>query len=142
MEQLDQQTFYQLTPAELNQLQSIFAADFCDDAEGMQYIRQAFANGYLMDPHTATCFRTHQTRRDKDLKSIIYSTAEWTKFSPTMAEALTGNKPSTDVEALSLVSRLADARIPPSIEALFGKAVAHPLVVDKAEIEQEVLSFL
>ena len=42
-----------------------------------------------MDPHTATCFKAYDTCRDEALKTIVYSTAEWTKFSPVIANALT-----------------------------------------------------
>ena len=90
MKQLDEQKHYQLTKAELEQLQTIFAADFCEDTEGKNYISDTFKDGYLMDPHTATCFKTYLTCRDKPLKTIVYSTAEWTKFSPVIANALTG----------------------------------------------------
>ena len=81
MLKLDKDKNYQLSEAELNLIQSIFVADFCEDSEGKKYIKEAFSNGYLMDPHTATCFKTYDTCRDnKSLKTIVYSTAEWTKF--------------------------------------------------------------
>ncbi|MGB5642388.1 MAG: threonine synthase, partial [Gammaproteobacteria bacterium] len=82
MHQLDADKCYQLTTEELAQIQSIFAADYCEDAEGKAYIKGAFEQGYLMDPHTATCFKAYESCRDKPLKTIVYSTAEWTKFSP------------------------------------------------------------
>jgi len=63
MLQLDQNKHYQLNPDELAQIQSIFVADFCNDDEGKQYIKDTFAKGYLMDPHTATCFKALLHRR-------------------------------------------------------------------------------
>ncbi|MGB5518894.1 MAG: threonine synthase, partial [Gammaproteobacteria bacterium] len=85
MHQLDADKCYQLTTDELAQIQSIFAADYCEDAEGKAYIKGAFEKGYLMDPHTATCFKAYEPCRDKPIKTIVYSTAEWTKFSPVIA---------------------------------------------------------
>lgn len=142
MQQLDTEKYYDLTPEELARLQAIFAADFCDDAEGKSYIQQAFQGGYLMDPHTATCFKTYETRRDKPLKTIVCSTAEWTKFSPTIAEALTGTAGARDIDALKATAQVAHTAIPAPIAALFDKPIAQKSVIDKEQIEQEVLAFL
>ena len=142
MHQLDEEKHYSLSADELAQVQQIFAADFCDDAEGKAYIKGAFANDYLMDPHTATCFKAHETKRDKPLKTIAYSTAEWTKFSPTIANALTGETDAHDLEALQSIAKEADTQIPPMISALFDKEIAQKTIIDKELIEQEVLDFL
>ena len=95
-----------------------------------------------MDPHTATCFKAYETCADKPLKTIVYSTAEWTKFSPTMAEALTGKKGVTDIEALKLIAEKADINIPQVIHALFDKPIIQDSVIDKADIEAVVLDFI
>ena len=142
MRQLDDKQCYQLTSEELNLLQSLFSADFCTDDEGKSYIKEAFSNGYLMDPHTATCFKAYATCRDKPLKTIAYSTAEWTKFSPTIANALTGEENAHDREALAAIATKADIQIPAQINELFDKEVAQPTVIDKQDIEKEILAFL
>jgi len=142
MLQLDNDKRYQLTATELAQLQKIFTADFCTDAEGKEYIKQTFEAGYLMDPHTATCFKTYETCRDQPLKTIVYSTAEWTKFSPTIAEALTGEKGQSDLDALQAIATKANIEIPASIQSLFDKAIAQQTVIDKQDIETEIMAFL
>ena len=142
MRQLDDENHYQLTSTELSQLQSIFSADFCEDPEGKEYIKQAFAKGYLMDPHTATCFKAYDTCREKPLKTIVYSTAEWTKFSPVIANALTGEEDTQDLHALETISKKAGVKIPDCIVSLFSKNIAQKAVIDKADIEQEILAFL
>ena len=142
MSQLDNESYYQLTTDELAQLQQFFEADFCDDDEGREYIREAFDAGYLMDPHTATCFKAYETCRSKPLKSIAYSTAEWTKFSPTIANALTGEVDAHDLEALKSIAAKANIKIPSSIQALFDKEITHKRIIDKADIEKEILEFL
>ncbi|MCW9078273.1 MAG: threonine synthase, partial [Gammaproteobacteria bacterium] len=96
----------------------------------------------LMDPHTATCFKAHASCRDKPLPGIVYSTAEWTKFSPTIAHALTGEDDSHDIDALKSISVTATTPIPPMIEALFGRPVVQDTVIDKQDIEREVLAFI
>lgn len=142
MEQLDNELCYALEASELDALQAVFAADYCDDDEGKRYIRELFDRGYLMDPHTATCFKARATHADKPLQTIIYSTAEWTKFSPTIANALTGETGSRDIDALQSISAEAGLPIPARIQALFDLPIAQPAVIDKADIESAVLAFL
>jgi threonine synthase len=142
MHLLDTEKCYELTAKEHEQLQSIFAADYCEDHEGKVYIRDTFAKGYLMDPHTATCFKAYDTCRDMPLKTIVYSTAEWTKFSPVIANALTGETDAHDIDALESIAREAGIPIPAMISELFEKEIAQTSVIEKDEIEAEILSFL
>jgi len=144
MRQLDNEKYYELTVDELNKLQEIFVADFCTDEEGLGYIRQTFDKvGYLMCPHTATCFKAYDTcREDKAVKTIAYSTAEWTKFSPVIANALTGETFEHDIDALKMIAGKANINIPVQIAALFDKEVAQKTVIDKQDIEKEILNFL
>jgi len=142
MLQLDSEKHYALTGDELAQLRSVFCADYASDEEVSNYVREAFGQGYLMDPHTATCFKAHETCREKPLKSIVYSTAEWTKFSPTIANALTGEIDTHDIDALKSIAEVAKTPIPPMIRELFDKPVAQGTVIDKENIEQEILSFI
>ena len=142
MHQLDEQQHYQLNDSELQQLQSLFSADFSTDTEGKEYIKNSFSKGYLMDPHTATCLKAHKTCCDQPLKSIVYSTAEWTKFSPTIANALTGENDAHDIDALKSIAEVAGTTIPGPINDLFSKPITQTTLVNKDEIEQEVLAFL
>ena len=142
MQQLDNEKHYELTIEELAKLQAVFSADFCEDSEGKEYIKQAFANGYLMDPHTATCFKAYDSCRSKQLKTVAYSTAEWTKFSPTIANALTGEQDAHDIDALVSIAREAEIEIPGQISALFEKKITQKTLIDKEDIEQEILAFL
>ena len=142
MTALDDDGHYQLSADETAGLQQIFSADFCDDDEGRRIIKDAFEDGYLMDPHTATCFKTQKTCATLPIPTIIYSTAEWTKFAPTIANALTGEKDSRDIDALMSIAAIADTQIPAPIERLFDKPIAQKMVVDKRDIETAVLAFL
>jgi len=142
MLQLDSDKHYQLNENELKQLQSIFSANFCDDDEGKKYIKQAFADGYLMDPHTATCFKAYDTCRDKQLVTIVYSTAEWTKFSPVIANALTGEVDAHDIDALKSIASEVGIDIPVIISDLFDKEITQTSIIEKDKIESEILPFL
>ena len=142
MNELQENNNYALTEDELYTLQTVFSADFCNGDEGKVYIKKAFENGYLMDPHTATCFKANDTCAKEGIKSIIYSTAEWTKFSPTIANALTGELDTEDITALKSIAKEAKLEIPDIINALFSKEVIYDTIVDKEDIEKEILSFV
>ncbi|BAO44706.1 threonine synthase [Thiolapillus brandeum] len=142
MRQLDEEQHYQLTADEQKAMQSLFCADFCTDEEGKAYIKDYFEQGYLMDPHTATCMKAHARCCNQALHAIVYSTAEWTKFSPTIANALTGETDAHDIDALKTIARLAHTPIPARINELFDKPIVQQTLVDKEDIEREVLAFL
>lgn len=143
MQALDTEGFYQLSEEETAHLQTIFAADQANDEEVVSAIRETFEeHGYLMDPHTATCLKAHHNGRDQALPDIVYSTAEWTKFSPTIAQALTGETGAHDIDALQMISEKTSLPIPPMITALSERPIAQPTVIDKADIESEILAFL
>ena len=142
MTELQENNHYALNEDELYTLRTIFSADFCNGEEGKTYIKEAFANGYLMDPHTATCFKANDTCAKIGIKSIAYSTAEWTKFSPTIANALTGEVDAQDIVALQSIAKEANVKIPEMINALFSKEVIYDTIIDKEDIEKEILSFV
>ena len=142
MRQLDEEHHYQLTDEETRAMQELFCADFCTDEEGKAYIKEYFEQGYLMDPHTATCMKAHASCCTRPLHAIVYSTAEWTKFSPSIANALTGEVDTHDLDALKTIARLANTEVPARIRQLFDMPVAQKTVVDKEDIEKEVLAFL
>jgi threonine synthase len=141
MEDLTEKKVYRLTPEELKSLQEDFAAVYSSDEEAEKVIAEYAEKGYLMDPHTATCLKAYRRLREESLPTVIYSTAEWTKFSPTVAKAL-GIEAASDREALEAVSARMNVPIPRVIAELFDKPVVHDRIVEKEEIMQEMLSFL
>jgi len=143
MHSLEIDNFYELSEVELSRLQECFDADFCNGDEGKKYIKDTFVNdGYLMDPHTATCMKSYETCSNPDIKTIAYSTAEWTKFSPVIANALTGEVDAEDIIALEAISKEANLDIPFVIRELFNKKVVHNTIIDKEDIAKEILKFL
>ena len=143
MDNLEEKNFYELSEDELKKLQNSFDADFCNGDEGKRYIKDTFENnGYLMDPHTATCFKAYERCSNPKIKTLVYSTAQWTKFSPVIANALTGKVNTDDIEALKLISEVTSLEIPKMIKELFDKKIVHNTVVEKENIEEEILKFL
>ncbi|MBA1432611.1 MAG: threonine synthase [Epsilonproteobacteria bacterium] len=140
---LEEKNFYELREDELTKLRECFDADYCTSEEGKKYIKETFQEyNYLMDPHTATCMKSYETCSNPEIKSIIYSTAEWTKFSPVIANALTGEVDTKDIDALKSISKVANLEIPPMINELFTKEITQKTIIEKEEIEKEILKFL
>jgi len=143
MESLKEQKIYTLTPQELTHLQEDFEAVYCDDAFGKEQIRHYAAKGYIMDPHTATCLKAYKELKVKPLPCVLCSTAEWTKFAPTMLSAIKQNDVKyNDKEALEGIATSLHVKIPACISELFNEPVIHDKVVAKEEIEAEIFDFL
>jgi len=141
MDSLNNNGYYELTPEETKEIQSDFAGVFSNDKESKEIISQFLKENYLMDPHTATCIKAYNEKREKMLPTVAYSTAEWTKFSPTIAEAM-GLEAKNDKEALNGISNKFNAKIPKMISDLFQKEIKHLKIVEKSDIMQEMLYFL
>jgi len=141
MEALSNENKFTLTDTELTSLREDFDASFSDDMECESVVGMYAKKGYVMDPHTATCMRAYETLREKKLPTVVYSTAEWTKFSPAVSKAL-GHEVKGDTEALKWVAEKANVTVPAMIKGLFDKPVMHNIVVDKESIKGEMLNFL
>jgi len=141
MDDLATNNKFVLTSEETDLLQEDFAASFSDDDVCEKVVGDYAKKEYIMDPHTATCMAAYETLREKELKTVVYSTAEWTKFSPAVAKAL-GEEVKDDVTALKWISENTNVSVPAMIHGLFDKPIKHTIVVDKALIKTEMLNFL
>lgn len=143
MEDLSNKKVFKHTKEELEKLQELFSATCSDDSYGSKTIKSFVDDGYLMDPHTATCIKGYEVLKQKDLKMVIYSTAEWTKFSPTVLNALNqDNEKYVDKEALETISKELNLEIPTQIKELFSADVLHNTIIDVENLEKEIVDFL
>ena len=143
MENLNKNNIFTMTQNETKELQKYFSATFSNDSFGNKTIKEFLDSGYLMDPHTATCIKAYNDLREKPLKTVIYSTAEWTKFSPTVLNALKQDSQKySDKEALEEISTKFGATLPQSIKNLFSAKLNHSLVINKENIESEIIKFI
>ena len=143
MEDLNKNNIFKMSSEETKELQKYFSATFSNDSFGNSTIKEFLDNGYLMDPHTATCIKAYNELKEKPLKTVIYSTAEWTKFSPTVLNALKQDTIKySDKEALDEISSKFNATLPQSIKDLFKAKINHDSVIDKENIESEIIKFI
>ncbi|MDR0761696.1 MAG: threonine synthase [Campylobacteraceae bacterium] len=141
MDELSLKKSYALNKGELEALREDFDAVYSDDEFALDTIALFAKEGYVLDPHTATCIKAYKNIKPKDIPCVICSTAEWTKFAPTMWQALKNEKLS-DKEALENFSKTLNLHIPKCIDLLFTKEIKHPDVVEKSEIEKSITDFL
>ncbi|AXX86162.1 threonine synthase [Malaciobacter marinus] len=140
---LNENKKFQLTKEELDLLQNEFSAINSNDNYGKEIIKKFIDEKYLMDPHTATCLKAYENLREKNLKTVIYSTAEWTKFSPTVLNALKeDDEIYADKDALEEISSKYNAKLPQSIKKLFSSKIIHNSIIDKEDIEKEIVKFI
>lgn len=143
MDDLNEKEMFTLSPKELEKLQLEFSAVDSNDAYGKQIIQNQLENNYLMDPHTATCLKAYETLKEKNLKCVMYSTAEWTKFSPTVLNAINNDETAySDKEALDAIVSKCNTKIPEQISELFSAEIKHDTVINKQEIEEEIIKFI
>jgi len=142
MEKLSKDRFYKLESDELLKLQNYFGADFSTDEFASSTIAAYAKDGYLMDPHTATAIKVYEKNRDGKEIFVAYSTAEWTKFSPMVYQALFGESCTEDKVALDKISKELNITVHRSIASLFDKKITQTTVVDKEKIVDTIISLL
>ena len=94
-------------------------------------------------PHTACGFKAFEEIKAKfpNTPCVLCSTAEWTKFAPTLAKAL-GLGDLSDKEALESISKTYKVTIPKQIFTLFNQPEIHNQVFDKETLSQKILEWL
>lgn len=139
---LQQQSKYVLTKDELALLQQDFLAWWCDDCRTQSIIKSTFAKGYIIDPHTAIAYGAYQElcANSNNPKALIASTAEWSKFAPSVAESISDKK-LNDTQAIAKMCENG-AKISPAIMALFDKPIIHKQVIHSSEIKHEILRWI
>jgi len=143
MEELKEAKHYKLSSDELKALQEDFSAVYCDDDFAKQTIKEFASEGYIMDPHTATCLKAYNELKEKNIPCVLCSTAEWTKFAPTMLNAIKSDDIKySDKEALEGINNSLHVKTPECISSLFEKEILHDKVVAKTDIEKEILEFI
>ncbi len=143
MNELASNNKFILNEKEKESLQNVFSATYSDDEYGKQTIKKYLDKGYLMDPHTATCIKAHETIKTSNIKNVIYSTAQWTKFSPTVLNSIKQNDEEyEDKFALQIISNDYNQIVPQSINDLFNKKVIHDTIIDVNSLEEEIIKFI
>lgn len=137
MQNLETKKHYKLSEKELEVLQENFSAFYSSQNQTIDAIKRFGNKDYLLDPHTATCFNYTPKR-----PSVVMSTAQWTKFSLSVIDAIMQNSASKDEDALKILSKRFKSPVPKAILDIFSKEIIHSDVVNKEEIKEAVENFI
>lgn len=139
---LEKRHIYALSAKEFREIQAYFDAASCSDEECLAFIARYAKVGHLIDPHTAIALRAYEHFKTISPRpKIVVATAEWTKFAPTVAEAL-GAENLKDKAALNFIAKTHDAIIPPNIETLFLKEECHKQIVSPCDVAHNILGWI
>ena len=156
MTSLEENGYFELTPEEHEKIKEDFLADFATDGECEEIIAKYAKEGnYIMDAHTATAIKAYEYLKEKgEIKNkvVAYSTAEWTKFAPSVYEALTKEdinreiaeleeKTLSDKDAIVYIETHYDVKAPECIRELFEKEI-NETIINKDEIKEKIIEFI
>lgn len=139
MQQLEVNKSYSLDSNELSQLNSYFDANKCDDIEVLNTIKEYASKNIIIDPHTATGILAYKI---DGIKSVVCSTAEWTKFAPTITKALGESSINSDKAALDFISNKFNLCIHKNIRDLFNKKEVNKTIANKDNIYLHIKEWL
>lgn len=129
---------YELTNDELNVLKADFDAAFCTDDECIENISKMAKSGILIDPHTATCLNLVN---DENI-TVITSTAQWVKFTPSMIKALKNRTSTDELADMQLLASKYHVKLPKSIIKLFKEEAIHTDIVKKNQIKSNIIEWI
>ncbi|MDR3162266.1 MAG: threonine synthase [Helicobacteraceae bacterium] len=136
---LENERFFALNEKELDVMQSIFEAAWSNEDMVNTALFESAKNGYVIDPHTATCI--HAARLGNSKKKVICSTAEWIKFAPTLLKAFRLGTDS-DENALKKINAEFRVSISSPVMALFEGEHTNPPPIRAEEIEEKIIDFI
>lgn len=140
MESLNTHKLYTLNQEQKSKMQTFFDADFCSDTECLQTLKELAQKGLILDPHTANAYAVAK-KLPKSHKILIASTAEWSKFSPTIAYAISKEK-WEDQKALDFLSLEFNLSIPKGIQSLFSQQEKSSKPIEIQNIQKEIMDWL
>ena len=141
MDSLDKNNYFELNQDEINILQKDFKAYYCDDDYCKKQINKYFKKGYLLDTHTATCLKAYNPKNKKI--NIIYSTAQWCKFSTTIINAIEeNNNINNDLYAISKLESKYSLKLDKNIQNILNKKSVQNDIVDIKDVSNIIFDFI
>lgn len=143
MENLDLHKTYEINSDELMELNTYFDAYVSSDDDVLSIIKEYAQKNVIIDPHTATALLAYKNSSKNDgRKNIIVSTAEWSKFAPTITKALHLDSINNDKDALHYISNKFALPIHKNIESLFNKNECNKTIINNDNISDVIKEWL
>ena len=145
MDQLKETGRYEITGEMKEKLQSLFYGGFATEEDTLATITALYADGYLIDTHTAVAAKVladYRAETGDDTVAVFASTASPYKFCDNVLKAI-GEEPVSDsVARIAQLEAASGVKAPVRLSALKGKTVRFDAVTEKDQMECVVLSFL
>ncbi len=145
MDQLKETGRYEISAEMKEKLQSLFYGGFATEEDTTATITALYADGYLIDTHTAVAAKVladYRAETGDDTVAVFASTASPYKFCDNVLKAI-GEEPVTDsVARIAQLEAASGVKAPVRLSALKGKTVRFDAVTEKDQMECVVLNFL
>ncbi|RDU65585.1 threonine synthase [Helicobacter sp. MIT 14-3879] len=146
MESLEINKKYILNTEELLTIQQYFSAYSFSDNDVLNIIKDYASKNIIIDPHTANGILAYEKNKDvyknhsTYIKSIVCSTAEWSKFATTISKALGQNL--NDKDSIEFICKNYNLELHQNIAKLFNKNETNNIILKKEQIQDYIYSFL
>ena len=145
MEELAENGKYALSCEDLAKISEDFIGYSADEGQTAQTIKAVYENkNCLIDTHTAVALSAterYMKANKAERKILTVSTASAYKFAADVYASLTGQRPTDELEALSMLEALTGEPIPAPLRELGSKAAIHTSVIKKACMKDAVSEF-
>ena len=145
MDRLAREGKYCVSGSLLERLQADFACGWSSEEETEAAIGRMYADGYLMDPHTAVAWAVlEQYRRvsGDDRPGVVVSTASPYKFCDSVLRAVGCGETGSGTELIRTLSRVTGTPVPAPLEGLEKRERRFTGSVEKSGMTDAVLSML
>lgn len=135
-----------ITEDELKNIQNEFYGEFANDEETVKTISDIYNEyNYLMDPHTAVGYSVYEKLNeelDKNIHTVIMSTAHPFKFPEPIAKALKLEENQEAYTILDKVSEIANIKFPEKLDEVRKSEIRFSTVINKNEINDYVKKYI
>ena len=136
-----------VSPEELAKIQKEFYGEFADSEETVEAIKKVYDDyKYLMDPHTAVAYSVYEKlgddKLDKDIHTVIMSTAHPFKFPEPVAKALGLELNENPYITLDKVSEITGVKFPEKLAEVRNSDIRFSNVIEKNEIADYVKKYI
>ncbi len=127
----------------INELTKDFVGLSCDEEETAATVKRYFDEyGYLADPHTAVALKCADEYIKTDAKPmVVVSTASAYKFPRSVLASLGVVAPAEDLDCVAELNSISGVEVPKGLSGLATATVRFTRVIEKEEIDSQVLAF-
>ena len=145
MAALSEKGSYSIPGDLLKTLQEDFAFGWCSEEDTALEIGRRYADGYLMDTHTAVASRVladYRAASGDGKAAVVLSTASPYKFCDHVLRAIGAGTEGSGTQLIETLSRVTGTAVPRPLAGLDKREVRFDQVVEKNEMPSAVLGML